>query len=400
MNGIPLIDYVDIRGPFEATGPGDTPSRRRIFVCRPCECRARKMPCATKDPLDAGAPRLSAARHRRRGRDARQLLSGGPQGGDKRDDAAAFDAGMRNGLRLILASPKFLFRAEPDPSKRGAGIDLPAWRSRAGFASVVLPVEQHSRRRAADCRGAGKAEGSRRRSTNRCGGCWPIRAPRRSSGTSPDNGCFSATCRATCQTTRNFRISIDNLRQAFRRETELLFEAVMREDRSVLDLLTADYTFVNERLARHYGIPNVYGSRFRRVTLADVNRRGLLGHGSILTVTSYPEPDLSGSARQVDSGEHPGHAAAAAAGGCACACPTIAETGRALTVRERTGGAPEEPCLRELPSRDGSARVLARELRRHRPVAHRGKRAARSMPRASWRMGPASTALSACARRW
>ena len=72
----------------------------------------------------------------------------------------------------------------------------------------------------------------------------------------------------------------DNLRQAFRRETELLFESIMREDRSVLDLLTADYTFVNERLARHYGIPNVYGSRFRRVPLADVNRRGFWARGA------------------------------------------------------------------------------------------------------------------------
>ena len=81
----------------------------------------------------------------------------------------------------------------------------------------------------------------------------------------------------------------DNLRQAFKRETELFFESVMREDRSVLDLLTADYTFVNERLARHYGIPNVYGSRFRRVTVTDDARRGLLGQGSILAVTSHAE---------------------------------------------------------------------------------------------------------------
>jgi hypothetical protein len=80
----------------------------------------------------------------------------------------------------------------------------------------------------------------------------------------------------------------DNLRQAFRRETELLFESVMREDRSVLDLLTSRETFVNERLARHYGIPNVYGTHFRRVTLTGEERRGILGHGSILTVTSYP----------------------------------------------------------------------------------------------------------------
>ena len=80
----------------------------------------------------------------------------------------------------------------------------------------------------------------------------------------------------------------DNLRQSFRRETELFFESIMREDRSVLDLVDADYTFVNERLARHYGIPNIYGTRFRRVALADENRRGLLGQGSILAVTSYP----------------------------------------------------------------------------------------------------------------
>jgi hypothetical protein len=79
-----------------------------------------------------------------------------------------------------------------------------------------------------------------------------------------------------------------NLRQAFRRETELLFETVLRDDLSLLELLNANFTFVNERLARHYGIPNVYGSRFRRVTLIDENRRGLLGHGSVLTVTSYP----------------------------------------------------------------------------------------------------------------
>ena len=81
----------------------------------------------------------------------------------------------------------------------------------------------------------------------------------------------------------------ENLRQDFRRETELFFESIVRENRSVLDLLTADYTFVNERLARHYGIPNVYGSHFRRVTIADENRRGLLGQGSILTVTSLAD---------------------------------------------------------------------------------------------------------------
>jgi len=81
----------------------------------------------------------------------------------------------------------------------------------------------------------------------------------------------------------------DNLRQAFKRETELFFEAIMREDRSVLDLMNGSYTFVNERLAKHYGIPGIYGSRFRRVTLTDERRFGLLGKGSVLAVTSHAE---------------------------------------------------------------------------------------------------------------
>jgi uncharacterized protein DUF1588/uncharacterized protein DUF1592/uncharacterized protein DUF1585 len=126
----------------------------------------------------------------------------------------------------------------------------------------------------------------------------------------------------------------DNLRQAFQRETELLFEAVMREDRSVLDLLTADFTFVNERLARHYGIPNVYGSHFRRVPLIDVNRRGLLGHGSILTVTSYPNrtsPVLRGKwILENILGTPPPPPPPNVP-----AFPDNPETGRALTVRER-----------------------------------------------------------------
>ena len=88
---------------------------------------------------------------------------------------------------------------------------------------------------------------------------------RRSSATSPASGCTSATCGTSCPSTDQFPDFDDNLRQALQRETELLFESIMREDRSVLDLLTADYTFVNERLARHYGIPNVYGTQFRRV---------------------------------------------------------------------------------------------------------------------------------------
>src|SRR5580765_184661 len=96
---------------------------------------------------------------------------------------------------------------------------------------------------------------------------------------------FLRDLKSTNPDSREFPDFDDNLRQSFVRETEMLFESVLREDRSVLDLLDADYTFVNERLARHYGIPNIYGSHFRRVTLKGEERRGLLGQGSILTVT-------------------------------------------------------------------------------------------------------------------
>ena len=106
--------------------------------------------------------------------------------------------------------------------------------------------------------------------------------------TLPSSGCTCGISRRVSPDPRLFPDFDDNLRQAFRRETELFFESIMNEDRSVLDLLTPNYTFLNERLAKHYGIPNVYGSHFRRVTLpADSRRGGLLGQGSILTVTSY-----------------------------------------------------------------------------------------------------------------
>ena len=154
----------------------------------------------------------------------------------------------------------------------------------------------------------------------------------------------------------------DNLRQAFRQETELFFDSILREDRSVLDLLRANYTFVNERLAKHYGIPNVYGSRFRRVTLdADSERGGLLRQGSILTVTSYatrtspvlrgkwvldnllgvpPPPPPAGRAGA--EGQHRGR--------------------QASSVRERLAEHRAQPGLRRLPQPDGSGRLLAREV--------------------------------------
>jgi len=334
MNGIPLIDYVDIRGPFEAKGPGDTPSRRRVFICRPTAAR-EETACARKI-LSTLARR---AYRRPVTRDEVETLVSFYEAGRKTAistgaNASAFEAGIQNGLRLILASPKFLFRAEPDPPRAAPGTiyrlgDLELASRLSFFLWSSIPdddlltvaaqgklkdpvvLEQEVRRMLSDPRAQALVRNF--------AGQWLFL--RNLQNHLPDN--------------KEFPDFDDNLRQAFRRETELLFDAVMREDRSVLDLLTADYTFVNERLARHYGIPNVYGSRFRRVRLADVNRRGLLGHGSILTVTSYPNrtsPVLRGKwILENILGTPPPPPPAEVP-----AFPDNPETGRALTVRERT----------------------------------------------------------------
>jgi len=196
----------------------------------------------------------------------------------------SFDSGIEQGLRLVLASPKFLFRTERAPARsvaqRVSDIELASrlsfflWSSlpdedllnaaAKGTLGQPAVLERQVRRMLADPKS--------RALVDNFASQWLML--RNLKGHIPTPGDFP-----------NF----DNeLRQSFRQETELFFEAVIRDDRSLLDLLNADYTFVNERLARHYGIPNVYGSHFRRVVLKNEERRGLLGQGSILTVTSYP----------------------------------------------------------------------------------------------------------------
>src|SRR5277367_348847 len=284
MNGIPLIDHVQITGPFNATGPGDTPSRRRIFVCTPAGSKD-EVPCAKKI-LETLARK--AYRRPVNDSDMETLLSfyqtGKNQGGN-------FESGIENALRLILASPKFLFRSEPDPARVAAGsiyhvsdMDLASrlsfflWSSipddellnvaAQGKLKEPAVLNREVRRMLADP----KAEAL----VNNFAEQWLFL--RNVQSVAPDEATFP-----------DFD---DNLRQGYKRETELFFESIVKEDRGVMDLLTANYTFVNERLAKEYGIPNVYGSQFRRVTLSGLHdndaRRGLLGQGSILSVTSYP----------------------------------------------------------------------------------------------------------------
>ena len=233
----------------------------------------------------------------------------------------------------MLVSPDFLFRIEQDPASYTPGKAYPVsdveLASRLSFflwSSIpddqlldLAEKRQAEKRRRAAAAGAAHA----RRSAVR-------RARFR---ISPGSGCICATSRRPRPIRSSFR-STKRCAQAFMKETELFVASIVREDRSLLDLLTADYTFVNERLAEHYGIPKVYGSQFRRVTLTDPNRRGLLGKGSILTVTSYPESHVGRAARQVDSREPARHAAAAAAGRCAGAGGE-AKDGKALSLREQ-----------------------------------------------------------------
>ena len=279
MNGIPLIDHVQITGPFAATGSGDTPSRRRIFVCRPSGT-SEELPCAKK--IISSLARHAYRRPVNDG-DLEILLNFYQKGRNK----GSFDAGIETALRLVLTDPKFLYRAEPDPANaapnaiyRISDLELASrlsfflWSSIPDDELVTVAsqgklkdpevLQQQVKRMLADP----KAESL----VTNFASEW----------------LFLRNLQSVNPAGEDFPNFDENLRRAFREETELFVGSVMREDRNVLDLLTANYTFVNERLAKHYGIPNIYGSQFRRVTVTDEARRGLLGQGSILTVTSYP----------------------------------------------------------------------------------------------------------------
>ncbi len=168
----------------------------------------------------------------------------------------------------------------------------------------------------------------------------------------------------------------DNLRQAFRTETEMLFASIVREDRNLLDILTADYTFVNDRLARHYGMAGIYGSEFRRVPVENDARRGVLGHGSILLVTSYARAHFARAARRLGAREHRRRTGADAAAERAGARGAGRHEEPSAHAARADGAAHDAAVLRRLPQDHGSRRLRDGELRRDRPMAHRGARRA------------------------
>ena len=221
-----------------------------------------------------------------------------------------FDVGIERALQLILASPKFVFRLERDPANLKPGAvykvsDFDLASRLSFFLWSSIPDEELLAEASA---GRLKNPAVLERQTRRM-----LADPRRRrwSATSPVNGCTSGTC-ATCSPMPTiFQISTTTCAEAFRRETELLFESVMRDDRSVVDLLQADYTFVNERLARHYGIPNVYGSQFRRVQCPTRNASATAWTRQHLDSTLRLGPPLSFAAN--GSGKYSRYAAAFAA---------------------------------------------------------------------------------------
>jgi mono/diheme cytochrome c family protein len=323
----PAVYEISIVGPYNAAGAGDTPSRRRVFVCQPTS--ARNEDSCAKNILTT----LMRRAYRRPVNDADlkkpfELYTAAKVEG--------FDAGIEMGLSAVLSSPEFIFRIERDPMNAGSN------RLRQGDGGPPERSAKAEEQDPAYVRRADPSVGTRQ-------GVYAISDVELASRLSfflwssiPDDELLNVAARGDLSKpavldkqvmrmladpkaenlvtnfasqwlhlrnlesiTPDMRLYPDfddNLRQAFRQETEMLVESVMREDRSVLDLVTANYTFVNERLAKHYGIPNIYGSRFRRIEFGEAQpasakpgleedgrrRGGLLRQGSILLVTSYP----------------------------------------------------------------------------------------------------------------
>ena len=249
----------------------------------------------------------------------------------------ASSSGIERAVEGLLVSPEFLFAssASREPPRRRT---LSHQRSGARLASVVFPVEQHSGRCAARCGQLRQTARSRR--ARAAGPAHARRSARRRAGQQFRRPVVvpAEICRRWLPDPRKDPDFDEDLRQGFRRETELFAGSILREDRSVLDLLTANHTFVNERLAQHYGIPNIRGTHFRRVERERRQpprsaRPGKRARGHLV-----PESDVAGRERQVDSREPPRHAGAAAAARYAGA------EGRAETLRGRTVDARPDRC--------------------------------------------------------
>ena len=272
------IDELTIEGPFNGRVPEASASRRRIFSCRPTDADDETR-CA--ETILSGLARRA---FRRPVTDEDLTLLMGFY--DAGRDGASFDAGIQSALEVMLVDPNFLFRVEQDPAGVAPGtpyrlndVELASrlsfflWSSLPDDELLDLAIRGRLKDPTVIDQQVERMLHDRRSDAllNNFFGQWLL--VRNVSAVQPDPKAFP-----------DFD---ENLRRALERETTLFLETQLREDRSALELMTADYTFLNERLAKHYGIPKVYGSHFRRVTYPDDRRAGLLGQGSVLMVTSY-----------------------------------------------------------------------------------------------------------------
>jgi len=285
---MPDVAGVTILGPYDDKGPGDTPSRRKIFVCYPSN--PSEEPGCAKTILSSLAHR--AYRGPVRDEPLRMLMDFYDEG---RKDGGTFENGIEFGLRRLLVSPEFLFRVEADPpaarlapASNGSPFvyrisDLELASRLSFFLWSSIPDEELLK----------AAEQGQLRDDR------VIEAQVRRMLKDPRSEMLTTNFAEQWLELRNidlknpgdpYSLAYDQtLRQGLRRETELFVDSIIRENRPALEMLTANYTFLNQRVAEHYGIPNVVGTDFRRVELdADSPRRGLLGKGSILTITSHP----------------------------------------------------------------------------------------------------------------
>jgi hypothetical protein len=287
VSGHPHIETLTVTGPYNPSGPGQTPSRERIFVCDPAggdaqpEAELAERDCAREilSLLARRAYRGMAGEH-----DVDKLMTFFDEGRAQQ----GFEAGIQMAIERLLASPKFTFRVERDSDAVRPGVahavsdfELASrlsfflWSSipddellelaELGTLSDDAVLEAQVNRMLADAKA--------RALVDNFAGQW----------------LYLRNLDSFVPNSVGFPNFDDNLRQALRTETELFFESIVREDRNVLELMTADYTFLNERVARHYGVPGVYGSHFRRVALEDETRWGLLGKGSVLMVSSHTD---------------------------------------------------------------------------------------------------------------
>jgi hypothetical protein len=278
-HGNPAVEFVMIGGPYGVPSPGASAVRQRVFICRPSGA-ASEEPCARR-VLSAVATR--AYRRPVTDKDLQPVLEFYRAG---RKEGGSFDAGIQRGLERILASPSFLFRVEPSPAgvAPGAPYRLGDYALASRLAFFLWGSIPDTELLSVAASGKLKDDAVVERQVQRM-----LRDPRSNAlvDSFASRWLELGKLAGAVPDTDLYREFDENLRESMERETKLFIGDQLRTDRSILDLIDANYSFLNQRLATHYGVPNIYGDHFRKVTFTDGRRGGLLGQGSLLTVTSY-----------------------------------------------------------------------------------------------------------------